>query len=214
MEVFYHLNIVICRRNAMLMDKLIGSQSVIITLNADSTLFEKLEQISKTSGSLVEINSSDEFILRKAIQLFPDLILGAGNVVNTQQLHTCHQANVKFITSPGFLPSLVQTAALYSICYLPGIATLSEAMQAVELDCQNVRLYPSSLEFCTQLNDCFPTLKLFPADVSWEEASHFLNIPSVAAVSVMNLDMWELGDIAFSDSYSGSLIPQAGEGSL
>lgn len=176
----------------MLIDKIIGTQSIIITLDVDIHLFERLKHISDAGLSVVEVNCIDSTLLSKILHDFPMLRIGAGNIITVQQLEDCHQAGAHFITSPGFLPSIAQTAAIYSIHYLPGIATLSEAMHAIEMGCHHVRPFPANLAFCTHLNKCLPLLRLFPAEIEWEEAEHFLNLPSVAAVSIINPEMKQL----------------------
>lgn len=176
----------------MLMDKLIGTQSIIITLDVDAFFFEKLKQIVQEGFYVVEINSHDPVVLKKALIEFPMLRIGAGNIINTQQLEDCYQAGVHFATSPGFLPEIAQTAAVYSLNYLPGVATPSEAMHALALGCQHVRPFPATLPFCTLLNNCLPLLRLFPAEIEWEEAEIFLNLPSVAAVSITNPEIKQL----------------------
>lgn len=169
-----------------ILDKLIRSQSTIITLDVDDLLFQKLHQIAQAGLSIVEINSSDRAILTKALRDFPTLRIGAGSITTTQQLEDCYQAGVQFITSPGFLPPIAQTAAVYAINYYPGVTTLSEAMSALDLGCLNVRPYPATIDFCMNLNKYLPSLSLYPAEIEWEKAERFLNIPSVAAVSVLN----------------------------
>lgn len=182
----------------MLMDKLLDAQSIIITLDVDTLLFEKLKKIADAGFSVVEINCIEPTLLRQVLHDFPMLRIGAGNIITVEQLDICHAAGVHFITSPGFLPALAQTAAVYSILYLPGIATLSEAMHAMALDCHHVRPFPANLAFCTHLNKCLPFLRLFPAEVEWEDAEHFLNLPSVAAISVINPEMKQLHALGIS----------------
>jgi len=123
---------------------------------------------------------------------FPGLRVGAGNICSLQQLQDCYEAGVHFVSSPGFLPSIAQTAAVYSINYLPGIATISEAMQVIELGYHQVRPYPANLALCASLNKYLPTLRLFPAEIEWEAAEHYLSLPSVAAVSILNPDSRQL----------------------
>ena len=130
-----------------MMDKITDTQSIIITLDVDAHLFEKLHKISNAGFSVVEINTCKQNLLNDVLHQFPHLRIGAGNIINTQQLEDCHQAGVHFITSPGILSSIAQTANVYSITYLPGISTLSEAMQAVSLGCMNVRPFPANLSF-------------------------------------------------------------------
>ena len=170
----------------MMMDKVTGNRSIIISLDVDAYLFDKLRQITKAGFSVVEINCTDPVVLTNALHKFPMLCLGAGNIVNTQQLEDCYQAGVHFITSPGFLAEIAQTACIYSIDYLPGVATISEAMQALSFGCTYVRPFPATLSFCTLLNKYLPQLQLFPAEVEWDEVEHFLNLPAVRAVSVIN----------------------------
>ncbi|KTD22412.1 bifunctional 4-hydroxy-2-oxoglutarate aldolase/2-dehydro-3-deoxy-phosphogluconate aldolase [Legionella londiniensis] len=174
------------------METLIDNQPYIITLDVDEFLFERLQKISQAGFAVAEINSVDEHVLGNVLKKFPQLKIGAGNIIDIQQLETCYQANVHFITSPGFLPALAQTANIYSIKYLPGIATISEAMQAMSFGCYHVRPYPASLAFCSALNKCLPKLRLYPAEIEWEEAEHFFNLPSVAAVSLLNPEYTQL----------------------
>ena len=176
----------------MMMDKITGKQSIIITLDVDALLFSKLRQIADVGFSVVEINCVDQNLLKSALENFPMLRIGAGNIITTQQLEDCYQAGVHFMTSPGFLPSIAQTASIYSINYLPGVSTLSEAMQATSVGCQHVRPLPASLSFCTLLNKYLPLVRLFPAEVEWDEAEHFLNLPAVAAVSIINPESKQL----------------------
>jgi len=167
-------------------DKLFSNQSIIVTLDVDALLFERLKQISQAGFSVVEINTSDEILLKKLVHDFPALRIGAGNIINTQQLENCYQAGAHFVSSPGFLPAIAQTAAIYSINYLPGIATISEAMQVMALGCHQARPYPATLSFCALLNKCLPMLRLFPAEIEWDESEHYFSLPAVAAVSIIN----------------------------
>ncbi|MFC3908439.1 multidrug DMT transporter permease [Legionella dresdenensis] len=177
-------------------DKLFNNQSVIVTLDVDALLFERLRQVAQAGFSIAEINTCDEGLLKRLVQEFPALRIGAGNIINTQQLENCYHAGVHFVSSPGFLPAIAQTAAVYSINYLPGVATISEAMQAMELGCHQARPYPATLSFCALLNKCLPMLRLFPAEVEWEEAEHYLSLPAVAAVSIANPESKQLKALA------------------
>lgn len=170
----------------MMNDKPFDNQLIIVTLDVDAFLFDKLKQMAHAGLSVVEINTSEPEILKKALRDFPSLRIGAGNITNTQQLEDCYQASVHFASSPGFLPAIAQTAAIYSMNYLPGIATISEAMQVMALGYHQARPYPTHLSFCASLNKCLPMLRLFPAEIELEEAEHYLNLPSVAAVSILN----------------------------
>lgn len=176
----------------MSIDKFFGNQSVIVTLDVDALLFERLQQVVQANFSVVEINCSEQALLRKILQDFPGLRVGSGNILTTQELEACYQAGVHFVSSPGFLPAIAQTASIYSINYLPGIATISEAMQVMALGYHQARPYPANLTFCASLNKYLPTLRLFPAEIEWDEAEHYLSLPAVAAVSIINPEKKQL----------------------
>jgi 2-dehydro-3-deoxyphosphogluconate aldolase / (4S)-4-hydroxy-2-oxoglutarate aldolase len=171
------------------MEHLIGTASLIITLDVDALLFEKLSQIQATGCSAVELNNIEPSILNDAQNTYPNLRLGVSNILNTEQLEKAYEAGAHFASSPGFMPSLVQTASIYGFHYLPGIATFSEAMHAASLSCQHVRPFPATHTFCTQLAKYLPELRLFPAEILWDDVRNFLDIPTVAATSLLNPDL-------------------------
>ena len=173
----------------MNIDKLITPESIIITLDVDDFLFDHLQQINQiTNSAVVEINSVNSNLLTTAIKQFPTLCIGAGNITTLDELEICQQTDVEFITSPGFLPEMVQTADMYNITYLPSISTISEAMHAISIGCQNLRVLPTSIALCTTLYRYLPQLKLFPANVTEESIKRYLSLPFVGAISLLNPD--------------------------
>lgn len=180
----------------MMTDKLFANQSIIISLDVDTFLMDRLKQVSQAGFSVIEINCSKPEILKTILKEFPHLRIGAGNIINTQQLEDSYHAGVHFISSPGFLPAIAQTASVYAINYLPGIATLSEAMQIMELGYHQARPCPANLALCTLLNKCLPMLRLFPAEIEWEEAEGYLSLPAVAAVTILNPTSEQLSSLS------------------
>ncbi len=169
-------------------NNLYSNESIIVSLAADELLEKHIENALKAGFRRIEVQSHDMTRLKSIKASYPDISLGAGMVITTQQLEDCYLAQVDFVTSPGFLPALVQTASIYSIDYLPGVATLSEAMQIYALGCNQVRPLPATLSFCQTLSKYLPELKLIPADIDWSIAEQFLAIPSVTSVSICKLE--------------------------
>lgn len=180
----------------MIIDKLLNNQSIIVSLDVDNLLFERLQQIIEAGFFQVEINSTEEKLLAQVIKQFPNTKIGAGGIINTEQLEQCYQAGVHFASSPGFLHAIAQTANIYSMNYLPGVATISEAMAAMSIGYKQVRVFPANLAFCTLLNKCLPELNLYPAEIEWDEAEHFLNLPAVSAVNIHNPDKKQLSALS------------------
>lgn len=184
----------------MYIDHFGSKQSLIISLDVDKTLPEQLNAINKSGYKRVEINSSSQDLLTEIIEQFPTLHIGAGLIRNTQELEHCYLAGVEFVTSPGFLPAIAQTANIYSINYIPGVSTLSEAMQAMALSCNKLRPYPSTIELCALINRCLPDAELYPAEVELEELEQYFSIPCVKAVSVQH------SHLSLRRSYKKSMV--------
>ncbi len=56
--------------------------------------------------------------------------------------------------------------------------------------------FTASLTFCNLLNKYLPLLRLFPAEVELDEIEHYLNLPSVAGISLLNPEVKHLSSIA------------------
>jgi 2-dehydro-3-deoxyphosphogluconate aldolase/(4S)-4-hydroxy-2-oxoglutarate aldolase len=185
--LFYHKGTANVLRLEYVKETFPFNQSIIVTLDVDTLLFERLQQIIQVGFSTVQINSTDSSLLKQLLQTFPNLRIGAGNIHTTQQLENVYQAGVHFAFSPGCSSAILQTAAVYNFALLAGVATITEAMKALELGYDQVRPYPSTVPFCTLLHKCLPGLHLFP-EVEYEEIEHYLSLPSVTAVSMLNPD--------------------------
>ena len=59
-------------------------------------------------------------------QQVPDAIVGAGTIINPEQLRAAEEAGAVFAISPGLTPTLLAAAVKGNIALIPGIATLSE----------------------------------------------------------------------------------------
>lgn len=64
---------------------------------------------------------------------FPDVLVGAGTAVTTEQLLQLKNIGASFAVSPGFTTSLVEEAQKIGMPYLPGASSPSEIMALYEL---------------------------------------------------------------------------------
>lgn len=172
------------------------NNQVIVSLDSDRYLNERLTELEKANLRFVEINNLDPAQLGELKAHFPKLKLGIGNIKTLQTLEDAYQAGAAFASSPGFHATLAQTALVYSFPYLPSVATLSEALAAFNLGYQLVRAFPATLSFCTLLNRCIPELQQIPAEIEGDELDAYLTIPSVKMVSLLNPDKHQLSQLA------------------
>ncbi|WP_042878284.1 bifunctional 4-hydroxy-2-oxoglutarate aldolase/2-dehydro-3-deoxy-phosphogluconate aldolase [Cupriavidus necator] len=73
----------------------------------------------------------------------PQACVGAGTVLNVEQLHAVRDAGAQFAVSPGLTPALAAGAQGAGISLLPGVATASEAMAALEAGFTFLKFFPA-----------------------------------------------------------------------
>lgn len=74
----------------------------------------------------------------------PDLLVGAGTVVTVEQVDRAVNAGARFIVSPGTSPAVIKRAAELEVPVLPGVATATELMAALESGARTVKFFPAS----------------------------------------------------------------------
>ncbi|WP_419831947.1 bifunctional 4-hydroxy-2-oxoglutarate aldolase/2-dehydro-3-deoxy-phosphogluconate aldolase [Endozoicomonas atrinae] len=75
----------------------------------------------------------------------PDCLVGAGTVINIEQLQAVHQAGADFVITPGATTELLETARDQNILLLPGVSSASDAMQAMVFGFNVLKLFPAEV---------------------------------------------------------------------
>jgi len=107
---------------------------------------------------------------RKAIEKiakeFPDMLLGAGTVLTTDQVKAATDAGAKYIVSPGLNPKVVEYCVLNNIPITPGIATPSEIERALEFNLEVVKYFPAEplggINYLKAISAPYGMLKFIP----------------------------------------------------
>lgn len=87
-------------------------------------------------------DAAEEAIKRMA-EAYPDMLLGAGTVLTTEQVDKAIEAGAKFIVSPGLNEKIVKYCIDRSIPVTPGCATPSDVEKAIELGLSVVKFFPA-----------------------------------------------------------------------
>lgn len=95
--------------------------------------------------------------IKEMHEAYPDMLIGAGTVLNAKQVDEAIEAGATFIVSPGLNPNTVKYCKQKGIPILPGVATASEIEQAIELGLCAVKFFPA------ETNGGLKTLKALSA---------------------------------------------------
>ncbi len=116
-----------------------------------------------------------------------DLLVGAGTVVRPEQVDLAVDAGARFVVTPGFSPAVADRCAELGIPVVPGVATATEVIAALEHGLDLLKLFPAEasggIPLLRALRGPFPDVRFVPTGgVSAANAADYLAVPSVAAV--------------------------------
>jgi 2-dehydro-3-deoxyphosphogalactonate aldolase len=78
-------------------------------------------------------------------KLFPQTLIGAGTVLNAQQVKDVHGAGGRLVVAPNFNPAVVAQALALNMVVLPGVATPTEAFAALDAGAHGLKLFPAEM---------------------------------------------------------------------
>jgi len=116
-----------------------------------------------------------------------DAIVGAGTVLSPELAKAAVDAGCAFGVSPGLTPALAEAVKALNFPFLPGVATISEAMQAREWGFTALKFFPASVSggpaFLKAVHSVLPDLIFCPTGgIKAGTAADYRAVPSVVTV--------------------------------
>lgn len=116
-----------------------------------------------------------------------DVCIGAGTVLTGQDLDLAQAAGARFAVSPGATAALLTAARRSGLPFLPGIATPSEIMTALEAGFDCLKFFPAEaaggIAMLKSFGGPFPGVSFCPTGgVREETLASYLALKNVAAV--------------------------------
>ena len=117
----------------------------------------------------------------------PDLLVGAGTILDGAQLQAASDAGAAFGVSPGASAELLQAAAAWDRPFLPGVASASEVMAAQAAGFRLLKLFPAAPlggpAALKALGGPFPEVGFCPTGgISARDAASYLKLGNVLCV--------------------------------
>jgi 2-dehydro-3-deoxyphosphogalactonate aldolase len=106
------------------------------------------EALVRSGFAIIEVplNSPEPLHSIAALtKLFPQTLIGAGTVLNVQQVKEVHAAGGRLIVAPSFNPAVVAQALALNMVVLPGVATPTEAFAALDAGAHGLKLFPAEM---------------------------------------------------------------------
>ncbi len=120
-------------------------------------------------------------------ELYPDMCIGAGTIINLKQCLEALEAGAEFIVSPGLSEEVAKYCVENNIPYFPGCVTPTEIMQAIALGITTVKFFPAGiyggLKALKALAAPFPQIKFVPTGgVDMNNIDEFLAFDKIQAI--------------------------------
>lgn len=138
-----------------------------------------LEVTLRTAGALEAV--------RAIVAEVPGTLVGVGTVVEPAQFAAAQRAGACFAVSPGHTAALLSAAADSGLPYLPGMASVSEAMALAERGYRALKFFPAEscggVGFLRALQAPLPDLRFCPTGgIDAAKAADYLSLANVACV--------------------------------
>ena len=83
-------------------------------------------------------------VIAELAQKFPDMVVGAGTVLDTETAERCLDAGARFITSTGLVMEVIGAAHRRGVVVIPGALTPTEVIAAWKAGADYVKIYPTA----------------------------------------------------------------------
>jgi 2-dehydro-3-deoxyphosphogluconate aldolase/(4S)-4-hydroxy-2-oxoglutarate aldolase len=165
----------------------IGIIPAVRTASAAEARFAA-ETISHAGIPIVEITmtvSGALSVIADLVKAMPDLVVGAGTVLDVEVARECIEAGAGFVTSPGLDPRVVEFAIARDVLVMPGALTPSEVMAAWNAGADLIKVFPCAqlggASYIRALKSPFPQVPLVGAGgVDHQTAAEFILAGAVA----------------------------------
>jgi 2-dehydro-3-deoxyphosphogluconate aldolase/(4S)-4-hydroxy-2-oxoglutarate aldolase len=169
----------------------VGLVPVIRTSSAEDARFA-VEEVAHGGIPIIEVTMTVPGaidVIRQIIRDEPDVIIGAGTVLDAHCARECLSAGAKFISAPALdIPTVELVAKHHDVIMMAGALTPTEILAAWKAGSDFVKIFPCSLvggdNYIRMLKRPFPDIPLIAGGgVTQQNAAHYL-LAGVAALSV------------------------------
>lgn len=172
--------------------ELMASQRLLPIIQADTPEqgIHIARAMAKAGLTVVEVVLRSEASLAalEAIKAeLPELIVGAGTVIDTEILARAIRAGADFIVTPAVTPNLLEAATNCGVPVVPGVASPADIALAREYGFRVMKLFPATLAggvpFLQAVSAVFRDVVFCPTGgIKPENQAEFLALPNVIAV--------------------------------
>ena len=130
--------------------------------------------------------SAGEEAIRRIQREVPEILLGAGTILTTDQVDRALDAGAQFLVSPGYNSRVVKHAIKENILMIPGCSTPSDMEQAIEANIDIIKFFPAEqaggLDYIKAVSAPYSMLSFVPTGgINLQNLAKYLSFKKVLA---------------------------------
>jgi len=133
--------------SADLTSRLLERRLVPVVVIEDAAKAVDLAKSLLSAGlGVIEITfrtAAAEESIRRIAKECPDMLVGAGTLLDSEQVKKAAGAGAKFGLAPGLDEKVIQAAQKVKLAYVPGVATPSDVQKGLSLGCKIQKFFPA-----------------------------------------------------------------------
>ena len=133
--------------SADLTSRLLERRLVPVVVIEDAAKAVDLAKSLLSAGlGVIEITfrtAAAEESIRRIAKECPDMLVGAGTLLDSEQVKKAAGAGAKFGLAPGLDEKVIQAAQKEKLAYVPGVATPSDVQKGLSLGCKIQKFFPA-----------------------------------------------------------------------
>ena len=161
----------------------------VVVLNDAKDALPLAERLMRGGLPCAEVTfrtAAAEESIRQMAKAYPDMIIGAGTVLTTDQADRAIGAGATFVVSPGFNPKVTEHVLKKGVPMTPGVCTPTEIEAAMELGLDVLKFFPAEpsggLKMIKAIAAAYVNLRFMPTGgINPENVKDYLKYDRIVA---------------------------------
>lgn len=174
-------------------DRILSKRIVpVVALDDAESALPLAEALLQGGLDVIEITfrtAAAEESIRRVVSRYPQMMVGAGTLLQPDQVRKASDAGAVFGLAPGLNENVVRTATEVGLMFAPGVMTPSELERALELNCRLLKFFPAesagAIKMLKALSGPYghTGVRFIPTGgITEQNLTKYLNLSMVAAV--------------------------------
>jgi 2-dehydro-3-deoxyphosphogluconate aldolase/(4S)-4-hydroxy-2-oxoglutarate aldolase len=162
----------------------------VVVIEEEAAAVPLARALAAGGVSIIEVTLRTEAALesiRRIATEVPDVVVGAGTIVQPADAERAAKAGARFLVSPGCPGGLRQAMTATGLPFLPGVSTVSEVMALLEHGITAMKFFPAEPSggpaYLKALHGPLPQVRFCPTGgITTANAPGYLKLPNVGCV--------------------------------